>query len=150
MVSRPVSISYVTKELEVKIILVPDVITPAQYFDSKRPNREDDPLNRLMMAVLQDAIRCFQRAASGRSTVKKQNFREVKEWFFGRPGEGPFSFVSVCEVLEITPEYLRTGLVAWQHQCNAGLAQPLLSRRSPVLGLGQISSSPKRIVRVKK
>jgi len=40
-------------------VFVPDLLTPTQYFDSKRRDCGDDPLKLLMMAVLQDAIRCY-------------------------------------------------------------------------------------------
>jgi hypothetical protein len=46
-----------------KAAFVPDLLTPAQYYDSKRPDKADVPLKRLMIAVLQHAIRCFQIGA---------------------------------------------------------------------------------------
>jgi hypothetical protein len=121
-------------------VFVPDVLTPAQYFDSIRGDSADVPLKRLMMAVLQDAIRCFQSNPRNRSRFKELCFREVTEWIFHTPGDGPFSFVSVCDVLGIFPEYLRMGLAEWERGHAAGLPAPRLGRRAPVLGSGQIKA----------
>jgi hypothetical protein len=110
-------------------VFVPDLLTPTQYFDSKRRDSGDDPLKRLMMAVLQDAIRCYQDGEKSRSALKRKKFVEVKDWIFDECSQGPFSFAVVCEVLDLVPEYLRLGLARWQ---NGGKLR--LERRSPVLG----------------
>jgi hypothetical protein len=110
-------------------VFVPDLLTPTQYFDSKRRDSGDDPLKRLMMAVLQDAIRCYQDGEKSGSALKRKQFIEVKDWIFDECSRGPFSFVVVCEVLGLVPEYLRFGLAQWQ---NCGKLR--LERRSPVLG----------------
>ena len=116
-------------------VFVPDFLTPTQYFDSKRRDSGDDPLKRLMMAVLQDAIRCYQDGEKSGSALKRKKFVEVTEWFFDEGGSGPFSFAVVCEVLGLVPEYLRFGLAQWQ---NRGRLR--LERRSAVLGAGAILS----------
>ena len=45
-------------------IMIPDVLTPGQYYDGIRA---DDscarPIKRLMLAVLEDAMRCYQSYA---------------------------------------------------------------------------------------
>jgi hypothetical protein len=110
-------------------VFVPDLLTPTQYFDSKRRDSADDPLKRLMMAVLQDAIRCYQDGEKSGSALKRKKFVEVKDWIFDECSRGPFSFAVVCEVLNLVPEYLRFGLAQWQ---NCGKLR--LERRSPVLG----------------
>jgi hypothetical protein len=110
-------------------VFVPDLLTPTQYFDSKRRDSSDDPLKRLMMAVLEDAIRCYQGGGNGGTALKRKKFVEVTEWFFDEDGSGPFSFSGVCEVLGLVPEYLRFGLARWQ---NGGKLR--LERRAPVLG----------------
>jgi hypothetical protein len=116
-------------------VFVPDLLTPTQYFDSKRRDSSDDPLKRLMMAVLQEAIRCYQSGGKGESSPKRKKFVEVTEWFFDEGGNGPFSFAGVCQVLGLVPEYLRFGLAQWQ---NHGKVR--LGRRSPVLSAGAIIS----------
>jgi hypothetical protein len=125
-------------------VFVPDLLTPAQYYDSKHPDNADVPLKRLMIAVLQDAIRCFQIGAHSKSGSKLQSYYEVQEWLFGETREGPFSFQSVCDVLEIAPEYLRMGLADLRRRDVAGFPKPRLGRRSPVMRSGRITPPPKR------
>ena len=47
-------------------IFVPDVITPEQYYDTRRDDSANAPVRRLMMAVLEDALRCFQNNADAK------------------------------------------------------------------------------------
>jgi len=125
-------------------VFVPDILTPGQYFDSNRADSSDIPLKRLMMAVLQDAIRCFQKGAQAKSGSKQRSLREVQEWVFGENGEGPFAFQSVCEALEIAPKYLRRGLADWLRRREAGSPEPGLGRHNSVLGAGRITVPPER------
>jgi hypothetical protein len=125
-------------------VFVPDLLTPGQYFDSNRPDSSDVPLKRLMMAVLQDAIRCFQKGSHAKSGAKQRYLHEVHEWVFGQNGEGPFAFPSVCEILGIAPQYLRKGLAEWLRRRAEGSLESDLGRRNPVLGSGRLTSARER------
>ena len=125
-------------------VFVPDLLTPGQYFDSNRRDSSDIPLKRLMMAVLQDAIRCFQKGSHAKSGAKPRYLFEVQEWIFGENGEGPFAFQSVCDILEIAPQYLRRGLAEWLRRRTDGSPESDLGRRNPVLGSGRITSPRER------
>ena len=122
-------------------VFVPDLLTPGQYYDSNRRDSSDVPLKRLMMAVLQDAIRCLQKGSHAKSGAKQRHLCEVQEWVFGENGEGPFAFQSVCENLEIAPQYLRRGLADWLRRRAEGSPKSDLGRRNPVLGSGRITSA---------
>src|SRR6266851_1914666 len=91
-------------------IFVPDIITPEQYYDSRRDDSAMAPVKRLMMAVLEDALRCFQNNADARSGPRRRAFAEAEQWLCTDKGEGAFSFETVCETLGIEPQYLRSGL----------------------------------------
>jgi hypothetical protein len=125
-------------------VFVPDLLTPTQYYDSKRRDSSDIPLKRLMMAVLQDAIRCFQKGAHAKSKSKQRYLCEVHEWVFGENGEGPFAFQSVCEILDIAPQYLRRGLAEWLQRRSDGTPESGLGRHNPVLGSGRITLPSER------
>ena len=47
---------------------------------------------KLMMAILEDALRCFQNNADAKGGPRKRLFSEAKQWLIGEGGEGPFSF----------------------------------------------------------
>lgn len=68
----------------------------------------------LMCAVLQDAINCVQWAAVSNSRRARHLAREAEEWVFSNEGNYVFSFVNICTVLGLDPEYLRSGLSRWR------------------------------------
>ena len=41
-------------------LFVPDVLTPEQFYDSRKDDSNIRPVKKLMMAILEDALRCFQ------------------------------------------------------------------------------------------
>lgn len=125
-------------------IFVPDVITPEQFYDMRRDDSAIAPVKRLMMAVLEDALRCFQNNADAKSGQRKRLFVEAEQWLCGESGDGPFSFATVCETLGIEPNFLRSGLKEWRNQQLAGISARRLARRSPVVRSGKISAPARR------
>jgi hypothetical protein len=128
-------------------IFVPDIITPEQFYDYRRDDSTLAPVKRLMMAVLEDALRCFQNNATAASGPRKRLFAEAEQWLCGDTSDGLFSFETVCETLGIEPHFLRAGLRAWRMQQLAGDASRRLARRSPVVRSGKISAPNRRASR---
>ena len=57
-------------------LMVPDSLTPVQYYDRvHRENPETQAIKRLMVAVLADAVRCFQPYANAQSRAGRRMFR---------------------------------------------------------------------------
>ena len=125
-------------------LFTPEVLTPEQYYDERRDDSVMRPVKRLMMAVLEDALRCFQNNAGTRSGPRKRLFAEAEEWLCGDNSDGPFSFNTVCETLGIEPRYLRSGLLQWREEQLRGIATRRLARRSPVVRNGKISIRTRR------
>ena len=67
---------------------------------------------RLLLAILQEALRSFFQYRSSRSRSGKRIFREVQEWLLSSEAQWLYSFESICAHLGLDPDYLRTGL--WQ------------------------------------
>jgi len=125
-------------------LFVPDVLTPEQFYDSRRDDSRIRPVKKLMMAILEDALRCFQNNADAKGGPRKRLFSEAEQWLIGEGGEGPFSFETVCETLGIEPQFLRRGLRDWRGQQLAGISTRRLARRSPVVRSGRISAPARR------
>ena len=89
----------------------------------KRSVREGE--EGLMLAVLEDAIACFQKYAHARDNKGKALFREAEEWLFEKNSDWIFSFESICETLRINPSYLREGLIKWREKQLKPGAEPL-------------------------
>jgi hypothetical protein len=101
---------------QVTSLFEPDVLSRAQYLDALRPKTLIDPEKKLMFAVLEDAIHCFQDNFLVESGNRKKLFEEAKAWFFQEGYDWIFSFRNVSELLGVDPEYLRGGLMRWRER----------------------------------
>ncbi len=94
----------------------PDTLLSAQYFENFRSKILPEPEKRLMLAVLEDAVKCFQENLLGTTGASKRLFEQAEEWITEVGGDWIFSFESVCETLGINPEYVRRGLLRWKEK----------------------------------
>jgi hypothetical protein len=78
-----------------------DSVMPAQFYPPRRRPAEFEPIMRLMGAILIDAVRCFQNNFEAYLPSAQNDFREARFWIFDNKADGPFSFVSVCDALQI-------------------------------------------------
>ena len=83
-----------------------DVILPSQYFSAMGGGGLCSE-QRLMLAVLVDAINILQGWSRMGSARKRRAFAEAGQWVNTRGTSYPFSFDSVCDALGIDPEILR-------------------------------------------
>jgi hypothetical protein len=90
-----------------------EFILPSQFFEGCK-KEAGEPIRRLMLAVLADALRCYQKGMGTRSGGRKQAFLEAEQWLFSRTADAPFSFENVCSALNIGPEYFRDALRKWR------------------------------------
>ena len=81
-------------------------ILPSQFFEGRKKNEALEPEKRLMLAVLTDAVRCYQVGFDSHKIARIRAFREAEEGLFSARGYGPFSFENVCYALDITLNYL--------------------------------------------
>ncbi|MBI4527072.1 MAG: hypothetical protein HY695_25020 [Deltaproteobacteria bacterium] len=94
----------------------PDTLVSAQYFQNLRRRTILEPEKRVMLAVLEDAVHCFQDNLLAGTVKKKRLFQEAKEWIFETSGDWIFSFVNICEALGLNPQYVRQGLLRWREK----------------------------------
>jgi len=89
----------------------PDFLMPIQFFDLTRRRSMPDGETRLVFAILEDAVRCYVRAANSSRPRDREQFDEVQRWFDAEAGiHIPFSFEYVCDVLGIEPASFRARL----------------------------------------
>jgi hypothetical protein len=69
---------------------------------------------RLMLAVLQDVIECFQANALSEQPWEKKLFQEAENWILEKNTDCFFSFDNICESLQLNPDYIRQGLLIWK------------------------------------
>jgi hypothetical protein len=104
--------------IEDKVISLfePDTLVSTQYFESFRRKAPIEPEKMLMLAVLEDAINCFQVNVVAQSGRRKKLFNEAENWIMEHDNDWIFSFVNVCELLQFNPEYVRGGLLRWKEK----------------------------------
>ena len=68
---------------------------------------------RLLLAVLQEAIGTFQRYATARDRPGRTAFRQAAVWFASDESGRVFSYLSICDALGIDATYVRVGLRRW-------------------------------------
>jgi len=97
----------------------PDTLLPAQYFDTFRRKANSEPEKKLMLAILEDAIDCFQKYIFARDGRGKGIFREAEDWILEENSDRLFSFETVCDALGFNPSYVRQGLLRWKEMALA-------------------------------
>jgi hypothetical protein len=90
-----------------------DTLAAQQYQDTYRRKIPQQPEIRLMLAVLEDAINCYQDNIFAANKKRVQLFKEAEEWFISDDPSWIFSFVSVCSILNLEPDYFRMGIKRW-------------------------------------
>lgn len=117
----------------------PDVLLPAQYFSAFRRAGGLERERLLMLAVLEDAVDCYQKFAHARDPRGRQMFLEAEEWVGSTDRSWLFSFENICDTLEINAEYVRRGLREWRVKYQHGRPMkvaPILTVEA-ITGLGE-------------
>jgi len=110
------AVDYSNVEEKVVSLFEPDMLQSAQYLENLRRKTPIEPEKKLMLAVLEDAINCFQTNVMAERGRRKKLFNETVDWFLDRNDDWPFSFESVCGVLRLNPDYVRRGLLRWKEK----------------------------------
>lgn len=104
------------REEKVRSLFQADSLAAHQYFNTLHRKDGLGPEKTLMLAVLEDAIFCFQKYLFAQDKGERRLFREAQDWILEEDKEEPFSFETICEVLGIVPNYLRQGLLRWKQR----------------------------------
>jgi hypothetical protein len=78
----------------------------------KKDIREGE--EKLLLAVLADAIEHFQKHVVANDEKGRKLFQEAEEWFLEKDSDGLFSFEYICDTLQLRPDYIRQGLLSWK------------------------------------
>src|SRR5688572_28423299 len=70
----------------------PQTLSSAQYFDNRRRRIFLEPEKRLMLAILEDAVQCFQNNSFAQSVRGRRIFQEAKKWLVEADRDWVFSF----------------------------------------------------------
>jgi hypothetical protein len=89
-----------------------DLVLPEQFFSPLSALKHGECA--LLSAILTNAVTCFKTHIKATNPRARRLGQETEEWFFRDDPEWPFSFVSICEALNLDPDYIRRGLQQWR------------------------------------
>ncbi len=99
----------------------PDILLPVQYLAESRLAGPLESEKRLMLAILEEAILCFQKYFSATDIRGKILFHDAERWLMDQTSDWLFSFNNICQLLGFNPSYLRKGLLRWKENlCASG------------------------------
>jgi len=113
-----------------------DVVAPAQYLEIFRRSNNLKPEQELMLAILTDAIECILKYLDDPVVMRAKLFNEAHDWLFGQDDGEPFSFLSVCDVLNFDPSYLRRGIKAKMDAKSVQGPLPSTEKSARLKGVG--------------
>ena len=99
--------------------------TPEQFFGWLR-KIQIVPERLLIAAILGKAVEDYQIYLSSKSYHGRCIFLDAENWIFNSKCNAFFGFDSICDILDLEPEYIRSGLLKWKAR---QLALPLKERR---------------------
>ena len=79
--------------------------------ENESETREPNPETVLAAAVLKLAFEDLQKYRGATETRRRRAFREAFVWVNSNERRWPFSFLNVCDMLDLSPAALRTKLL---------------------------------------
>ncbi len=111
-VAAPVSHPAARKSAKDTASFGPDVILPEQFYESGVGMEEVAGERALMLAVLEDGVRCFQEHLDSPRVRPRLLARQAEKWIRSGDWDWPFSFNNICESLALDSDSLRERLLA--------------------------------------
>src|SRR6266568_6503628 len=102
-----------TPDERIGFLFQPDSLLSAHYFATLRRKTLLEPEKRLMLAILEDVIHCFQDNLLTQNVRSRRLFEEAEEWIVEADGDWVFSFENICEALGFNAADVRKGLLRW-------------------------------------
>lgn len=123
--------------LEDSDIFAPDAMLPSQLFAPR--NGLSEPERALMVAVLEDAVRCLLNHCRAADSEKRELYRSAIQWFRSTDRHELYTFESVCIILGLEPTYVRRRLFA--ERDRRLVSAPSIAPRSHERESGALNSS---------
>ena len=98
--------------------LIPSSIVSSEV----RGRIRSQPECQLLWAVLEEALGTYMKYASATGRRGQRLFKEAEQWIFQDDYTWLCSFRNICHILELEPEYIRTGLTRWREAQQAVVA----------------------------
>ena len=91
--------------------LTPEAALPAQFYDIWYRTRAISPERSLILSVLWQAVIDLRKYRFANRRQQQRLYMEAYEWVSSDDLLWPYSFVNVCELLNLNPDPLRAALL---------------------------------------
>jgi hypothetical protein len=91
-----------TPDERIGFLFQPDLLLAVHYFETLRRKTLLEPGQWLMLAILEDAIRCFQDNLLTQNVRSRRLFEEAEEWIVEADGDWVFSFENIVRLWGLT------------------------------------------------
>jgi hypothetical protein len=85
---------------------------------------------RLVLAILEEAVRSYQRYAFATNRRGRRLFGETCEWFDAHDDPWIFSFENICHALDLDPDHIREGRARSRRRESCAARSAPRARRS--------------------
>jgi hypothetical protein len=92
-------------------LLLPEAALPSQFHDVWHHSRAIAPERALALAVVEQAVIDLEKHRFAKRRRQQRLYMEAYNWVTSGDRSWPYSFVNLCEVLDINPNVLRTRLL---------------------------------------
>ena len=97
----------------------PDVLITELVGAARRRRTALSGEKRLMLAVVENALDCYQKYIVATDRIGRALFKDAAEWMASTSNEDVYSFENISETLDINPSYFRRGVAAWHQRLLA-------------------------------
>ena len=115
----------------------PEAVLPAQVSGGARWDADMSGPRALMLAVLEDAVRCIEEGRWQRRFRTRRLAAEAQAWVWCDRADWPFSFVNICEVLGFDVDAMRAHLLTSPRDAAHRRQPPIGSCLHPSARLGR-------------
>ena len=101
-----------TPEMEDKLpaMFEPHTLLPEQYFTRLQRGTAWTGEQRLMAAILEDAVAVSTKREATKTSKARHVLRETMRWIRSNDRTWTFSFLRICESLDLEPTAIRRGI----------------------------------------
>ena len=101
-----------TSEMEERLpgLFEPNTILPVQYFTRLQRSSAWTGEQRLMAAILEDAVAVCSKRTVPKTSKARHVLRETLRWVRSNDRTWMFSFLRICEILNLEPTAIRRGI----------------------------------------
>lgn len=111
-------------------LFVPDTLLATQYFDRVRRRKDVTGEQRLMFAVLADAVDLYLKHAGATAPHHAALFADAERWIEDDDTTWLYAFVPICDHFGLDPDAVRGGLRAWKRRVRG---EPALAAPAPAV-----------------